>query len=98
MLKNYFKIAWRNLLKDSQATFLNLIGLATGLAYVLLIFLWVNDELHNKSLGGNNYGGRFPISVFLRTLLRNILILFSIMIFFFEKEKSGMLNRKWSHL
>ena len=46
MIKNYFKIAWRNLIKDRQFTLLNLAGLSTGLACVLLIFLWVNDELH----------------------------------------------------
>ncbi len=46
MLRNYFKIAWRNLLKDRQFTFLNLVGLSTGLACTFLIYLWVNDELH----------------------------------------------------
>ncbi|ACU59952.1 ABC transporter permease [Chitinophaga pinensis] len=46
MLKNYFKIAWRNLLKNPQATFLNLVGLSTGLAAFLLIYLWVYDELN----------------------------------------------------
>ncbi len=45
MLKNYFKIAWRNLLKDRQFTFLNLVGLSTGLACSLLIYLWIADEL-----------------------------------------------------
>src|SRR5580704_6895448 len=45
MLKNYFKIAWRNMLRDRQFTLLNLIGLATGLACALLIYLWVSDEL-----------------------------------------------------
>ncbi|MCF0039355.1 FtsX-like permease family protein [Dyadobacter fanqingshengii] len=46
MIKNYLKIAWRNLLKERQFTMLNLIGLSTGLACTLLIYLWVNDELH----------------------------------------------------
>jgi predicted permease len=45
MLKNYFKIAWRNIIRDRQFTLLNLIGLATGLACALLIYLWVNDEM-----------------------------------------------------
>ena len=45
MFKNNLKIAWRNLLKDHQFTFLNLIGLSTGLACTILIYLWVNDEL-----------------------------------------------------
>jgi putative ABC transport system permease protein len=44
MFRNNLKIAWRNLLKDRQFTLLNVIGLATGLACTLLIFLWVNDE------------------------------------------------------
>ena len=45
MIKNYFKIAWRNLIRDRQFTFLNLIGLSTGLASAILIYLWVNDEM-----------------------------------------------------
>ena len=44
MFKNYIKIAWRNLVKDSQFTFLNVVGLSTGLACTLLIYLWVSDE------------------------------------------------------
>ncbi len=45
MLKRYFTIGWRNLLNDYQSTLLNLIGLATGLASALFIWLWVSDEL-----------------------------------------------------
>jgi len=45
MLKNCFKIAWRNMIRDKQFTLLNLIGLSTGLACALLIYLWVNDEI-----------------------------------------------------
>lgn len=45
MIKNHLKIAWRNLLRNRQFTFLNLIGLSTGLTCVILIFLWVIDEL-----------------------------------------------------
>src|SRR5687767_742295 len=44
MLKTYFKIAWRSLLKDKQFTVLNVLGLSAGLACSLLIFLWVSDE------------------------------------------------------
>jgi len=44
MFKSNFKIAWRNLIKDRLFTLLNLTGLATGLASVLFIFLWVKDE------------------------------------------------------
>jgi putative ABC transport system permease protein len=45
MLRNYFKTAWRHLLKDRQFTMLNLVGLSTGLVCTLLICLWVTDEL-----------------------------------------------------
>jgi hypothetical protein len=45
MFRNYFKTAWRNLIKDKQFSLLNLLGLSTGLACTLLIWLWVSDEL-----------------------------------------------------
>jgi putative ABC transport system permease protein len=45
MFKTNLKIAWRNLVKDKQFTFINVLGLSAGLACALLIFLWVNDEL-----------------------------------------------------
>ncbi|MCW3465095.1 ABC transporter permease [Chitinophaga nivalis] len=44
MLKSYFIIAWRRLVKDRQFTAINLMGLSTGLACTLLIYLWVYDE------------------------------------------------------
>lgn len=46
MLKNHLKIAWRNLIRDRQFSFLSLIGLSIGLACTFIIYLWVNDELH----------------------------------------------------
>ena len=39
-------MAWRNFLKDRQFSVLNLIGLSTGLACTILIYLWITDELH----------------------------------------------------
>ena len=45
MLKNYFKIAWRNLKKSKMYSFINIAGLATGMAVSMLIGLWVWDEL-----------------------------------------------------
>lgn len=45
MFKNYFKIAFRNLLKNKFYTSINIIGLAAGLATCLLILLYVIDEL-----------------------------------------------------
>ncbi len=45
MLRNYFKIAWRNLLKNKAFSFLNISGLAIGMASALLILLWVQNEV-----------------------------------------------------
>ncbi|MEJ7589633.1 MAG: ABC transporter permease, partial [Ferruginibacter sp.] len=45
MLKNYLKIAWRNLLKNKTFSILNIAGLAIGLSSFLLIALYVTDEL-----------------------------------------------------
>ena len=44
MLKNYFKIAFRNLIKNKLFSAINLIGLSVGIAVVILIMLFVNDE------------------------------------------------------
>lgn len=50
MLKTFLKIAWRNLLKHKAASFINISGLAVGMAVALMIGLWVWDELSfNKS-------------------------------------------------
>jgi putative ABC transport system permease protein len=45
MLKNYFLIAWRNLLKGKTYSVINITGLAVGLASSILILLWVQNEL-----------------------------------------------------
>ena len=45
MIKNYLKIAWRNLLKNKAYSLINIGGLALGMAVALLIGLWVEDEL-----------------------------------------------------
>lgn len=44
MLKNYIKIATRNLLRRKSYSILNIIGLSTGLACVVFIMNWVIDE------------------------------------------------------
>jgi putative ABC transport system permease protein len=44
MLRNYFKTAVRNLLRHRLYTFINLFGLATGIAFVILIFLFIRHE------------------------------------------------------
>ncbi len=45
MLRNYITIAIRNLTKNSVYSFINIVGLAVGIACSLLIFLWVGDEV-----------------------------------------------------
>ncbi|WP_162340292.1 ABC transporter permease [Cyclobacterium salsum] len=45
MLKNYFKIAWRNLLKKKAYSFINIFGLGLGMTCCFLIFMYVQDEL-----------------------------------------------------
>jgi len=54
MLHNYFKIAWRNLVKDRLFSFLNMLGLSMGLSCVLLIFLWVHDEMNIDKFHDNS--------------------------------------------
>jgi putative ABC transport system permease protein len=44
MFKNYFKTTFRNLWKNKGYSFLNIFGLAIGIACAGLIFLWVEDE------------------------------------------------------
>ena len=46
MLSNYFKIAWRNLVKDRTSSFINIGGLSVGMAVFFLIGLWICDELN----------------------------------------------------
>ncbi len=45
MLKNYVLVTVRNLLRNSTYSFINIAGLAIGIACSLLILLWVYDEL-----------------------------------------------------
>ena len=45
MFKNYLKIALRNIKRYKGYSFLNVIGLAIGMAICILILLWLQDEL-----------------------------------------------------
>ncbi|TDE14801.1 ABC transporter permease [Dyadobacter psychrotolerans] len=45
MLKNYFKIAWRNIVRQKAYSILNIAGLSIGMACSILILLWVQNEL-----------------------------------------------------
>jgi putative ABC transport system permease protein len=45
MFKSYFKIGWRNLVRNQGYSFINIAGLAMGMAVAMLIGLWIYDEL-----------------------------------------------------
>ena len=59
MIKNYFKIAWRNLIKNKMYSFINIAGLAAGMAVAMIIGLWIYDEVSaNKHF--KNYDSTLP--------------------------------------
>src|SRR5690242_13216665 len=45
MIKNYLKIAWRNLLRNKSFSIINISGLAIGMASTILILLWILHEV-----------------------------------------------------
>ena len=45
MIKNYFKIAFRNITRHKAYSLINISGLAIGMACSILILLWVQHEL-----------------------------------------------------
>lgn len=49
MIKNYLKIAWRNLIKNKASSLINIGGLAVGMAVAILIGLWIWDEVSYNS-------------------------------------------------
>lgn len=55
MIKNYFKIAWRNIWKNSVFSAINIIGLAVGMAAFMVIMMFVAyeksfDNFHTKNI------------------------------------------------
>ncbi|MDF2433398.1 MAG: putative transport system permease protein [Mucilaginibacter sp.] len=44
MIRNYLKIAWRNIVNNKVYSFINIMGLAAGMAVALIIALWVVNE------------------------------------------------------
>ena len=45
MIRNFFKVAYRNLLRNKGFSSINITGLATGMAAAILILLWIQNEL-----------------------------------------------------
>ncbi len=44
MIKNYLKVAWRNLVRNKAFSAINILGLSLGLTCSMLIMLWIQDE------------------------------------------------------
>lgn len=53
MLRNYFIIAWRNLLRNKVFSIINITGLAIGMSAVLLIGVWVQNEFSYDQFHAN---------------------------------------------
>jgi len=53
MIKNYFKVAWRNLTRSKVSSIINITGLAVGIAVAVLNGLWVWDELSFNKMHDN---------------------------------------------
>jgi putative ABC transport system permease protein len=67
MIRNYFKIAWRNLLKNKGLSFINIFGLAIGMAFAILIGLWIQFEISFDSFQKN----RDRIAIVMKNTLFN---------------------------
>jgi putative ABC transport system permease protein len=63
MIQNYFKTAWRNLIRNKTFSIINISGLALGITCSLLIMLWVYDE---HSVDGFHANGKFLYQVYER--------------------------------
>ena len=53
MIRNYFKLAWRNLFRSKVSSFINIGGLSIGITAALLIGLWIHDELSRNKFHQN---------------------------------------------
>jgi putative ABC transport system permease protein len=53
MIRNYFKIAFRNIVRNRLFAVINVFGLAVGMASFILITLWIRDELNYDTFHAN---------------------------------------------
>lgn len=54
MLKNYFKIAWRNLIRNKTLSLINILGLSLGMAFAMLIGMWIRFETSFDAFNKNS--------------------------------------------
>ncbi len=85
MFKNFLKIAFRNIIRHKVFSFINIVGLAAGLAVCFLILLWVQDEykfdkfhenfarIHRILVDINTNGEEFIVGVTPAALAPNII-------------------------
>jgi hypothetical protein len=53
MFRNYFKVAFRNLVRNKGFTIINISGLAIGMASAILILLWIQNEVSYDQFHAN---------------------------------------------
>jgi ABC-type antimicrobial peptide transport system permease subunit len=53
MLRNYLKLAWRNLWRNKSFSITNILGLTIGITCTILILLWVQNELNYDKFNAN---------------------------------------------
>src|SRR3954463_8143630 len=63
MIRNYFKVAWRNLTRNRTFSTINITGLALGIACCMLIMAWVQDEVSKDNFHVN---GKYLYQVYER--------------------------------
>jgi putative ABC transport system permease protein len=54
MLKNYFKVAFRNVIRNKVFSLINILGLAIGMASAVIILLWVQNEVSYDRFHAND--------------------------------------------
>jgi putative ABC transport system permease protein len=63
MIRNYFLVAWRNMIRNKAFSGINILGLALGMTCSLLIMLWIQDE---RSVDGFHANGKQLYQVYER--------------------------------
>ena len=63
MIRNHFKVAFRNLLRHKMYSLINIGGLAVGMSVAIMIGLWVYDEVSYN----HSYTNYDHIAMFYRT-------------------------------
>ncbi|WP_435314302.1 ABC transporter permease [Cellulophaga fucicola] len=89
MFKNQLKIAWRNLKNNLFFTFLNVFGLAIGVAGALLISLYIYDELsYDKMFADEELIHRINVDIKFGTQSNNLAVVTAPMASVLENEYS----------